>query len=877
MHPQTFARLKEILLTLPQLPAGEKEKYLSEACADDPELRERISAILKAGESPPEVLKTAGLAELIPSRLHAEPQPTSADPLPKKIGPYLIRGILGEGGMGTVYHAVQTEPIQRDVALKLIRHGLDVERVAARFEAERQTLAIMEHSGIAKVFDAGVDQDARPYFAMEFVRGMPIRQYCELHDPSLRDRLDLFRIVCLAVQHAHQKGIIHRDLKPSNILVAVEDKKPQPKLIDFGIAKALSEATSLGREQTREGLIVGTIAYMSPEQVHGDSAAIDTRSDVYSLGVILYELIAGRLPYNADSQSTWSSLQAIRQEAPQRLKGRESPLGRIDGELETIVFKALEKEPERRYPSAGELAEDIDRYLTDRPIQATPPGTAYQLRKLVKRHRAIFASTVAFVLLLIAFGITMSALRHQAVTEARKAEAVSDFLQGMLSANHIEQKGRDALFVDVLREGANQVDRLDTHPEVRGEVQRTIGESYKTLGLLEEAERHERAALADLEAALGRDHPKVATTIENLSELLIYRGKVDEAEALLLRSLEIRRRSGRDDPIGAARSLNQLAILRAGQGRPDEAEPAYREALVIRREELGDSAEATASSMNDLAVFLWGQNRCVEAEPLYRQALKTYRRIHGDKHTDVATMTSNLGLLLGTLGKFKEGERLLRRAEEVQKELLGDDAPGLAVVHANLAANLICQSRYEAADRHYTRSIAILEDRFGEEHFWTATALMGCAVSKHLQGEYAAAESLYQRSRTAFRGSLPEKHSSIAEVESGLASVWLDTGRARDAEPVLRACVEVLREALLPTHWKTGLSVNALGRCLALMEKRREADSLLTESLPALSKAPIFNRRLAVLRTAELYDRWAQLEKAAEWRALLEPTDSPRP
>ncbi len=867
MNPERFARLREILLTLPCLPEDDRPRYLDEECRDDPELRREVDAVLSCGGDAPEILKTGGVADLFAREFGTSLEAECRGPVPERIGPYAILGILGQGGMGVVYRARQIEPINRVVALKLLHHGLDSAQVVSRFEAERQTLALMDHPHIAKVLDAGSDDRGHLYFVMELVRGIPITDFCQANQSSLEERLELQRTVCLAVQHAHQKGIIHRDLKPSNILVTLHDGRPHPKLIDFGIAKALAEGRDQCSGMTQAGQLIGTLEYMSPEQAAGGSARMDTRSDVYSLGVILYELVTGELPYEVKGRTTLEALRAISADPPRRLKCRRGACGRPDGELETIILKALEKDPERRYSSAGALAEDLQRYLTKQPILARPPSTAYQLRKLIARHRGGFAAAVALPVLLIAFGVTMSAERHKAVVEEKKAEEISGFLLDMLSGNQIERGGRDVKLADVLDEGARRIEDLRSQPEVQAQVQRTLGEAYRTLGLYEDAERHLRSALATIEGGHRGSDGEIATILENLSEVLQARGELAEPESLLRRALALRARPGGEDRTWPGRCMDMLAHTLAAQGRYAEAEPLYHQALQRQQAALGDTAEVVATEKNNLAVFLWGRGRYAEAEPLYREALETFKRLYGERHTDVATMTDNLGLLLGCLGKLDEAESLHRRALSVREELLGAEHAQLVLSHVNLATCLAAQGKCVEAEEHCHRALEILPGACGAEHPWNGVASCVLGSVLLMQDECAEAERRYEGALALRRRVLPPGHDDIALSEVALAALWVETGRADRAEPVLRNALEALRTTLPEGHWRITLAHNILGRCLARLGRTSEAESLLVMTRPALLGGPAFDMRLELQRTAELYENWGRPVEAEMYRS----------
>ncbi len=870
MDPRRFARVRELFLTARSLPTESRAAYLARECGTDELLRREVESLFDQPTGTGRILTPDGPAgEISRQLLSAIPAPPT---MPEQIGAYRILGVLGTGGMGIVYRALQKAPIRREVALKLARGDIGGLGVAARFEAERQVLAQMEHPNIARVLEAGADEAGRPYFVMELVRGVPITEFCEANSLELRERLELLRPVCLAVQHAHQKGIIHRDLKPSNILVTIEDEAPCPKLIDFGVAKAVNEPTEQAAALTREGQLIGTLEYMSPEQIEGGFTKVDARSDIYALGVVLYELVSGELPYDIRGRPALEALKTIIAKPPQRLAGRVTRSGRLDGELEAIVLKALAKEPDRRYTSAGALAEDLERYLTKQPILARPPTAVYQLSKLVARHTWACAAAMAVLLLLVGFAVAMSVQREIAVRERRSAEAVSGFLQGLLSGNHIEQHGKDVTLVDVLAVGSGLVDQLAAAPQAQAEVQRTLGEAYYTLGLYEEAELHMRASLSDLEAASHDDPLRLVNDVNALAELLVHRGKFAAADTLLRQALAFEASVGDSGRIHFARSKNLLANALARGGRAAEAEPLHRAAVETCIRALGDTAEIVASFRNDLAVFLWEQGKLAEADPLYRQAIETYRRLHGDCHTDVATIIANHAVLLTEMGRLREAEAAHRATLACRRSLLGDEHAMIGLGLMSLGVCLESQAKYLEAAKECRTGGEILRRSLGEDHPWTGLSLWVLARNHHACGHYAEAESLYKGALATQRRIHPPGHREIAETQVWLAMLWLDTGRTAEAEPALREGLVALQAALPAGHWSVGVAQNAWACCLGDQGRLGEADSLWEQSRARVLSAPPFAKRPCLERTAALLERLGRGEVAAAWRAAI-----PRP
>jgi tetratricopeptide (TPR) repeat protein len=736
---------------------AERAAFLDKACGDDTDLRTRVEALLTVHD------RVGSFLDVPPVDTDATLESEAPSNAPAmKIGRYKILQEIGAGGFGVVYMAEQQEPVRRKVALKILKLGMDTKQVIARFEAERQALALMDHPNIARVLDAGATESGRPYFVMELVKGITITDYCDKHKLSTRARLALFLQVCHAVQHAHQKGVIHRDLKPNNVLVTLHDSEPVPKVIDFGIAKATSQRLTDKTLFTEFRQFLGTPEYMSPDQAEISGLDVDTRTDIYSLGVLLYELLTGTTPFDAKTlrEAPYGEIQRIIREVEPptpsarlrtlsatadgatvaRLRQTEpATLSRLTrGDLDWIVMKAMEKDRTRRYATAKDLADDIERHLRYEPVLAGPPGAAYKLRKFIRRHRVgVLAGSTVVAALLIAFALAtvgliqanraraaleverdaarsardeaeranFSAQEQRQLAEARAEEArneaeksltASRFLQDMLgSVDPSKALGREVTVRYMLDEAARKIDEgaLTGQPEVEAAVRMTLGETYQALGLYPAAEVHLRAAMTMRSTLLGDEHPDTLRSSRSLASLLRLTGKFAEAEALLRRTAETQRRVlGEEDP-ETLTTMNELALALWGPGRFTEAEAIHRRTLAIQRRVLGEEHGDTVKSMCYLGAVCRALGKFAEAETLLRQALELCQRVFGPEHPCTAEAMNNLGLLLEDQRDYQQAEELYRQTYEVHCRVLGVDHPRTQIPMNNLMRVLHIQEK----------------------------------------------------------------------------------------------------------------------------------------------------------------------------------------
>ncbi len=742
------------------------------------------------------------------------------DSATRQIGPYRLLQLLGEGGMGEVWLAEQVTPIRRTVALKLIKAGMDTKAVVARFESERQALALMDHPNIAHVYDAGTTLEGRPYFVMEYVPGQPITDYCDRHRLTMKERLELVMQVCDGVEHAHQKAIIHRDLKPSNVLVVTQSDKAVPKIIDFGLAKAMAQRLTDKTMFTELGVLLGTPEYMSPEQADLLEQNVDTRTDVYSLGMILYELLVGALPFDMKTlraAGLEAILRLIREEDPPKPstkvrmlgpqsvasaeKRREEPqsLARyLQGELDWITLKALEKDRARRYGTVSELSADLSRYLRSEPVAAGPATAGYRLRKYALRHRFGLVTAVAVVMLLAgsvgvqAFQLHRTRLeRDRANRERDRANRITDFMTGMFKLSDPgEARGNSVAVREILDKASADIDTsLTKDPELQAQMMFTMAGVYDNLGL----------------------YPR--------------------AQSLYERALELCRRTFGPEDDQTLKTMQNLAIVMAHQGHYDQTERWNRQLFDIQRRTRGPEDPRTLVSMSNLAVVLHQQGRYAEATQLNRPLLDIQRRVLGPEHRNTVRTIANLAAVLIDQGQFAEAEKLDREALDIQQKAFGPDNPDAIRTMSWLAIVLYNQQKYAEAEKWNRQTLESQRRVYGPEHPWTLLAMNTMAAILAAEDKYADAEKMYRQALDIQQRLLGKEHPDTLRTMANLVLVLASEHRYDEAEAMDRGALAIQRRVLGPQHPDTAASIYNLGCVMAQRGNKDEALSLLRQAV----------------------------------------------
>jgi eukaryotic-like serine/threonine-protein kinase len=856
---------KEIFAAAIELPKDQRRAYVEAQCAGDAQIRAAVETLLSAHDNAGEFFDGPTL-EPGPA---TEQIPPIAE-IPRTIGPYTLLQPIGEGGFGTVYMAEQQHPVRRRVAVKVIKLGMDTRQVIARFEAERQALAIMDHPNIARVIDGGATEHGRPYFVMELVRGVPITDYCDANKLTPRQRVELMVPVCQAIQHAHQKGIIHRDIKPSNVLITLHDGRPVPKVIDFGVAKAVSQRLTEKTYFTEFRQMIGTPEYMSPEQAEMSGLDIDTRTDVYSLGVLLYQLLTGLTPFDTRElrSKAYAEMQRmIREVDPPKPSTRVSSseqlpsiaanrgidpkqlMSSVRGELDWIVMKCLEKDRTRRYESASALAQDAMRYLADEPVMAGPISRTYRLRKLIRRHRVTVVAAGCVLVALIAgiVGTTIGLVearrqrddarrqRGEAEQANLNTQAVNDFLTTDLlaHANPVISQGKELTIRQVLDRASDHVAaKLGDRPLAEAAVRYTLSITYVALGQPRVALPHAQASLNIRRKHLGDEHPDTLKSMRNLAVVFQNMGRLHEAEPLFRQAIEAGLRVLSHDDTFLLRWRSDYAQTLEYLNRLDEAERLCRDVLDRRRRVLGEDHQDTLTSMHMLGSILLHQQRYDEPEGLFKQSLEKRRRILGELSPDTIVSVADTATLLHKQGKFDQAEPLYREALQKWIEVLGPNHPNTLITTQSLALCLEDLGKPEQGIAVLSDAVARASQALGDGDPVTVRARVNLGSQYFAQGKTAEAEACLRSALDGCAIAMGPDHPMTLSVLYRLGNLLAEQSRWAEAEPLARREMEASLRVNGPTHPYTVKSTQKLAEILSQLGRAEQAAALL-RGLPA--------------------------------------------
>jgi serine/threonine-protein kinase len=780
------------------------------------------------------------------------------------IGTYQIIRQMGEGGMGSVYLGIRADKeFKKHVAIKVIKKGMDSGAIVARFRRERQILASLDHPSIAKLLDGGTTEDGLPYFVMEYIQGKSVNEYCDNHKLTIRERLQIFCKICAAVQYAHQNLVVHRDLKPGNILVTPDGTV---KLLDFGIAKLLNlDSFSEDLPPTATDVRIMTPDYASPEQARGDP--ITTSSDVYSLGIILYELLSGQRPFHFANQNPVDILRVISEQEAVKpstaiSKSLDLPTDRVSalrnatpeklqkelrGDLDNIILMALRKEPQRRYASVEAFSDDINRYLKGHPVIARKGTWSYRAGKYVKRHKGAVAAVAGLFLLLTTFSVIVTfqnikisrqsaeiaKQRDVAIKSEQKAQEVTNFLANLFEINDPAQsKGENLTARQLLDRGAEKLQKeFKDQPEVQAELMHRVGMIYKELGMYDQAEMLIRQALQTRKSLFGPAHVTVAQSTNDLAMVLKFKGKLNEAEKLYRESQAIFRKAYGNEHVEVATSLNNLAIVLGDEGRFDEAEKLSREALAMDRKLLGKMDPGVATDLNNLAMLLQQKGKLDEAEKLFREALAILHKEYGHEYPEVARDLNNLAIVLQKKGQFDEAEKLSREVLALDRKLLGNDHPYVSRDLGNLGVVLNIKGNVDEAEKLFRETLDRDRKQLGTEHPFVALDLWRLSQLVMNQGKLDEAESLQRGALAMHRKLLGNEHPSVAGDMNGLAMVLYEKGQMDEAEKLLREALALHRKLLGSEHTQVATNLSNLAIVLQQKGKQDEAEKLAREAV----------------------------------------------
>lgn len=877
MDTARWEKIQELFHQAADLPESEQQALLSAACGNDDALLSDVLALLKEDVRGSSLLdqSVAQVAERVLG------DAVTSLLVSKELGPYRVKKVLGEGGMGVVYLA-EREDLGSLVAIKILRDAWLSPARRERFATEQRTLAQLNHPSIARLYDADTLTDGTPCFVMEYVEGIPLTEYCAKHKCSIERRLQLFRLVCEAVQYAHQHAVIHRDLKPSNILVKNDGSV---RLLDFGIAKQL-DSLDASVDQTMTGMRLMTPAYAAPEQVRGDRVGIHT--DVYSLGVILYELLSGRLPFNLSGLTPAEAATIIVSHEP----GKPSAIVRQKtvqadeiaaavsksawSDLDVLCLTALHKDPQRRYRSVEAFIRDIDHYLNGEPLEARPDSASYRLRKFVKRNQRVVATAaavfIAVVALVVFFTVRLTKARNAALAEAERTQRIQHFMLNLFEGgDEAVGPADDMRVVTLVDRGAQEARALDAVPAVQAELYQTLGTIYQNLGKFEQAEKLIGSSLERRKALFGQDSAEVAETLVDYALLRDIQAQYDEAEQMAKQGLDMAKRHLPGNHPTVAKATSTYGKIVEDKGDYDKAIPILEEAVRLQSQSEAQAADQ-AGSMTELANCHFYAGHYEQSDKLNQQVLAMDRKLYGERHPHVADDLINLGAIQFEQAHYPEAEKYYREGLDILQSFYGKDHAETASAYTMLARALIPQKKLPEATTMLREALGIQERVYGKVHPRVASALNELGRIAQQQGDFKQAESYYTRMADIYREVYKGKHYYIGIALANLGGVYVEEKQYERAEKLFREALQIYSQTLPPDHLNVGITRARLGRALlrqgryveAEVESRTGYEILTKQTGPAASWLQNARKDLT-----EEYDALKQPEKAAKIRAEL--------
>lgn len=843
MTPERWKKIETICQEAITLRGEERTTFIMNSCAGDDELMEEVMSLLD--QEADSTLLEEPLVEFQSSFLFSNDEKLSE----KTIGPYKLIRLIGSGGMGKVYLAARNdEHFERFVALKIIKEGIVSDDVLSRFVGERQILASLNHPNIARLFDGGTTDSGLPWFAMEYVEGTPITDYCNSHNLSVNEKLDLFLKVCSAVQYAHQNLVIHRDLKPANILIT---EKSTPKLLDFGIAKLIQIDQKPGVTQYQNRLM--TPEYASPEQAKHEP--VSTVSDVYSLGILLFELLTGKLPYQFEKRSPGYIESVICSKEPEE-PSQVSGSNQLKGDLDNIILKALKKNPRERYSSVEQFADDIRRHQKALPVLARKDSFPYRSKKFLRRHKWSVSVTMAITFLILSFATVtyfqskaIEARAIEAETERDRAEEVSNFLIDLFeSVDPSEAQDESLSAVELLKRGADRVENeLRGQPDLQSELYQVISDVYESLGMYDDGIEMAEIALSIQRDLYGEIHPDIATSINSLGWLHHQKGEYQTADSLLNAALRMRMHLYDEDHLDIARTLNDLAVLKQTLGEYTATDTLLLRALEIRRNLLGDNHESVGVALSNYAALKWRLGDLEAAEEMMRETLSILKSNESEENMRVSIAMTNLAAILLTQGDMEGAEPLYRKALDVRLKLVGEEHPDVAYSYAHLGNLLRLKGDYEEANEHLLKALELRKKLLGEDHILVGDTYRLLGYLHFFQGNYEQSVEYFSQGEKTFKGVFPNGHVRTAEIQHLLGETHLKMSRPDLAEPLFRNAMEIREQFFGKEDERTIRSTIYLGVSLFQNGKRLQSKELLEIGTEAMNQTDLQDEGLKSL------------------------------